>query len=389
MGILKPVFPFRERSFNYKAHYLLSKKELPSRQVCAMRITPRVLEERMSTITAQQWIYTDRPVAEVNESHYEMREVALETDLKPGELLVKARYFSVDPYMRIQQSAADTWEAPHPLGTVQGGDTVAEVIAVNDPSGEVVAGDLVNVYNGWQTHAVCKLEDVRKLKTETVSPSTALGVLGMPGRTAWFGLLEAGAPKRGETVLVSGAAGAVGSIVAQLAKLKGCRVIGVAGGVEKSRFLVEELGLDAALDYKQHRSAASVAEALKEMAPEGIDIYFDNVGGMISDAAVTQMKVAGRIVICGQISQYNGGLDNPDLGPRFLHHVLYKRLRIQGILARDYKDRMAEMLDQMTPLVAAGKIQFRETFMQGFENLPKALNALFQGVNTGKMIVEA
>ena len=341
------------------------------------------------TITNRQWIYRKRPTGEVSADHYELVSQALPTKLEPGELLVRARYFSVDPYMRIQQSAGETWEAPFPLNTVQGGDTVAEVIAANDPSGTIAPGDLVNAYIGWQTHARCRVDQVRRLNDPRVSPTTALGVLGMPGRTAYFGLQTAGRPRQGETAVVSGAAGAVGSIVVQLAKHAGCRVIGIAGSPEKAAYLCDELGADGAIVYKDHPTAVDMADALAAACPNGIDIYYDNVGGIITDAAVTRMNQGGRVIICGQISQYNGGLDQPVLGPRLLHHVLYKRLTIQGILARDFAPRMQEMLEVMSPLVASGRIKFRETRMQGFENLPAALNALFHGKNIGKMIVKA
>lgn len=346
-------------------------------------------EQQNQTITNQQWIYQQRPETEVTADHYQLTSTSLDPELKPGEVLLKALYFSVDPYMRIQQSAKDTWEEPFPLGSVQGGDTVAEVIAVNDPEGNLRVGDLVTAYNGWQTYAKSLIADVNKIPDLGLPASSYLGVFGLAGKTAYFGLIDSGMPKTGETVLVSGAAGAVGSIVVQLAKLRGCKVVGIAGSQAKIDFLTDELGVDHAINYKSQSSPQAISEALRQASPNGYDIYFDNVGGQITDAAILQMNVNGRIVICGQISQYNGGLDQPEMGPRFLHQVLYKRLRIQGFLARDYKERANEMMAEMAPLVQAGKIKFRETTVQGFENLPQALNDLFYGKNTGKMIVKA
>jgi NADPH-dependent curcumin reductase CurA len=217
--------------------------------------------------------------------------------------------------------------------------------------------------------------------------STALGVLGMPGRTAWFGLTESGRPHAGEVVVVSGAAGAVGSLVAQFAKLHGCKVLGIAGGKAKCDWLCDTLGLDWAIDYKAHPDAASLCAEIKKLTG-GVDVYFDNVGGMITDAIIPLINRRARIVICGTISQYSGGLDNPELGPRFLHHMLYQRATIQGMLARDYVHRMDEMFNIVGPMVKAGKIKFEETVVHGFEQLPATLNSLFTGDHRGKLLVE-
>lgn len=340
-----------------------------------------------TTIQNKQWIYTKRPEGEVTEDHYQMKETTIDiNDLKDGEILVQSKYISVDPYMRISQAASDTWDPPHPLGEVQGAGVVGEVIASKDTSGTIQVGDFVEGYLGWQTHGVLPAENARKLDPEIAPISTALGVLGMPGRTAYFGLLEAGKPKPGETVVVSGAAGAVGSIVAQIAKIKGSRVIGIASD-KKLSYLVNELGIDMGLSY-QGLTANEFLKNLKMVCPHGIDVYFDNVGGMITDSVFQLINLRARVVICGQISQYNGGLDNPEMGPRFLHRILYTRATIQGILARDFTPRMPEMLAEMGPWVREGKIKFNETIMEGFEKLPGALNALFHGTNLGKMLVK-
>ena len=208
----------------------------------------------------------------------------------------------------------------------------------------------------------------------------------MPGRTAWFGLMEAGRPKPGETLVVSGAAGAVGSLVAQFGKRAGCRVIGIAGGAEKCRFLRERLHLEAAIDYRTHATTPAMAAEILRHA-DGVDVYFDNVGGWISDAVIPLIKRRARVIICGAISQYDGGLDQPGLGPRLLQHLLFQRAVIQGILARDYTHRMDEMRNIVAPWVRAGEIVLEETIIDGFEQLPAALGSLFTGRNLGKLLV--
>jgi NADPH-dependent curcumin reductase CurA len=333
------------------------------------------------------WIYARRPEGTPGPEHYELETVELDpSSLFPDEILVEGRIWSVDPYMRIQQSARDTWESPHPLGQVQGGAVVGQVIASRCP--HFAIGDWVETYLGWRTAGIRRADACRKLDVATAPPSTALHVLGMPGRTAYFGLLEAGRPRPGDTLLVSGAAGAVGSIVGQLGKLGGCRVIGVAGSAEKLRWLRDEIGFDAVLSYRELADMAAMAMALRELAPRGIDVYFDNTGGHVTDAVLETMSLRARIVICGQIGQYAGGLDTPPPGPRLLHHMLYKRATITGVLARDYVHRMDEMLAVMTPWVRDGKIKTRETRIKGFSQLPRALAGLFTGENFGKMLVE-
>jgi len=326
-----------------------------------------------------------RPTGVVSEEHYELQTAPI-SQPSEGEILVRSIYISVDPYMRIQQSALNTWEEPHPLNEVQGAGVVGEVIESKDE--RIKKGDFVACYNGWQTHGVCKASSARVLDPSVAPLSTALGVLGMPGRTAYFGLLDAGKPKEGETVVVSGAAGAVGSLVVQIAKIKGCRVVVIAGSTQKLEILSNEFGADAVINYKEHPTTSQMLDALKKACPNGIDVYFDNVGGHITDAVIELTNTFARIVICGQVSQYSGGLDEPEVGPRFLHKVLYKRLTIQGILARDYTPRNEEMIKQMSEWIKNGKLHYKETIEQGFESLPKALNSLFQGANIGKLLVK-
>lgn len=331
-----------------------------------------------------QWIYSKRPEGAVGAEHYERRTVPVDPKVAVNEVLVEAHYISVDPYMRIQQAARDTYDVPHPLGIVQRAGTVGQVIASG--SERFQAGDWVLGYGGWQRYQRAHADELQKLDPARAPVTTALGVLGMPGRTAWFGLMDAGVPKPGETLVVSGAAGAVGSLVAQFGKRAGCRVFGIAGGARKCRFLTDTLKLDGAIDYRANSDTAALAAELKRLTG-GVDVYFDNVGGWITDAVIPLIKRRARIIICGAISQYQGGLDRPDMGPRLLQHMLYQRATIQGILARDFVHRMDEMKAIVAPWVQRGEIVFEETIVDGFDNLPSALNSLFEGKNLGKLLV--
>ena len=338
-------------------------------------------------MSGKKWIYAKRPEGEVTSEHYtlEQEEIPTEDQLENGEILIKTLYCSVDPYMRIQQSSLNTWEAPHPLGQVQGSGTIGRVIYSKDAN--IKVGDIVSAYTGWREYAKLNGSNASVINFGDSIPITyALGILGMPGRTAFFGLLEVGKPAQGETLVVSGAAGAVGSIVIQIGLLKGCRVVAIAGGEEKINYL-KSLGCET-INYKNYPTANQMLEALKSACPNGIDIYFDNVGGHITDAVFHLINLRARIIICGQISQYNGGLDSPEMGPRFLHKILYTRATIQGILARDYTHRMSEMVAEMSKWIKNGEIKYQETVVEGFDNLPSALNMLFYGKNNGKLLVK-
>jgi hypothetical protein len=335
----------------------------------------------------RQWLYRRHPQGLVGPEHYELVTTPLATALSAGEVLVQARWWSVDPYMRINQSLKPTYnELPHALDAVQTAGVVARVLASSVPG--LAEGDWVEGMLGWQTHARVHHSVLRKLDPTLAPPSTAIGVLGMPGRTAWFGLMESGRPKAGEVVVVSGAAGAVGSLVAQFALKNGCRVLGIAGGAAKCGWLRDTLGLTWAVDYKAHADTEALAAEIKALTG-GVDVYFDNVGGWITDAVIPLINRRARIVICGAISQYSGGLDAPELGPRFLHHMLYQRATIQGMLARDYLHRMDEMLRVVGPMVQRGEIVFEETVVKGFEQLPATLQSLFTSDHRGKLIVES
>src|ERR1700761_8797639 len=334
----------------------------------------------------RQWFYVKRPTSRVGSEHYELRESEIAGPLAENEVIVRARYISVDPYIRIQQHERNTYDVPHPLGIVQRSGVVGQVVESASPL--FAKGDWVSTYSGWQLYARCHHSEVTKLDPALAPVSTALGVLGMPGRTAWFGLTESGRPHAGEVVVVSGAAGAVGSLVVQFAKRHGARVLGIAGGPAKCDWLRQTLGADWAIDYKAHDSADSLGAAIRALTG-GVDVYFDNVGGMATDAVIPLINRRARIVICGQISQYGGGLETPQLGPRLLHHMLYQRATIQGMLSRDYLHRMDEMVRIVAPWVRAGQIVFEETVIHGFEQLPGALNALFTGDHRGKLLVRA
>jgi NADPH-dependent curcumin reductase CurA len=333
----------------------------------------------------EQWIYARRPEGRVALEHYELRRTPLEQTLAANEVLVATRYISVDPYMRIQQAARDTYDVPHPLGIVQRAGTVGQVMA--SASERFAVGDWVLGYGGWQRFHKSHADELQKLDPAAAPVTTALGVLGMPGRTAWFGLMDAGRPKPGETLVVSGAAGAVGSLVAQFGKRAGCRVVGIAGGAAKCAFLMDRLKLDAAIDYRVHSATAPLAAEIQRLTA-GVDVYFDNVGGWITDAVIPLIKRRARVIICGAISQYDGGLDRPDSGPRLLQHLLFQRATIQGILARDYVYRIDEMKAIVAPWVKNGDIVYEETVVDGFEQLPAALNSLFSGQNLGKLLVK-
>ena len=297
-----------------------------------------------------------------------------------GQVLLQTLWLSVDPYMRGRMSDAKSYAEPVKLGEVMVGGTVSRVISSNAEG--LAVGDIVTGGSGWQEYAVANPKNLRKVDATLAPVSTALGVLGMPGLTAYFGLLDVCAPKAGETVVVSGAAGAVGSIVGQIAKLKGCRVVGIAGTDEKVAWLVDELGFDAAYNYKKESNHLG---KLRELCPGGIDAYFDNVGGVITDAAMIHMNVHARVAICGQISQYN--LAQPETGPRMLGILIVKRAKVQGLLVSDYMAQWGEGLKDLGQWVSEGKIKYEETITVGLDHAVDAFLGMLRGENTGKQLV--
>jgi len=293
----------------------------------------------------------------------------------PGEVLVKSLYVSVDPYQRGRMSTARSYAKGLELGDVITSQTLGEVVDSNDSRFE--AGDLVVGQLGWQEHAVARGGVLRKLPPELDPPTLALHVVGMTGFTAYFGLFDVGQPKPGDTVVVSGAAGAVGQVVGQLAKIAGCRTVGIAGGPEKKAELQELYGYDVAVDYQN--------EDVREAVPRGVDVYFDNVGGEISQAVHTRLSEGARIAICGQISQYNLERPEPTFHPGLL--IMY-RARMQGFLVFDYAHRYDEAGPRMARWVAEGKIRYREDVTEGLENAPRAFIGMLNGENRGKTLVK-
>ncbi|WP_020662978.1 NADP-dependent oxidoreductase [Amycolatopsis benzoatilytica] len=298
----------------------------------------------------------------------------------PGQLLVRNLVMSVDPAMRGRMNDSKSYVAPFVVGEAMEGGAVGEV--VESTVDQFKPGDHVLHQLGWRTHAVVDANRAVKVDGSLAPLSTYLGVLGMPGLTAYAGLLVSAEFKEGDTVFVSGAAGAVGSLVGQLARLKGAkRVIGSAGSAEKVRYLTEELGFDAAFNYKD----GPVAEQLAAAAPEGIDVYFDNVGGEHLEAAIASMNVHGRIAVCGMISQYNA--TEPTPAPRNLVQIIAKRITIRGLLVLDHWHLMKDFVAEFAPKVAAGEIKYSETVVDGIRNAPEAFLGLLSGANTGKMLV--
>jgi NADPH-dependent curcumin reductase CurA len=310
------------------------------------------------------WKFTEEPVREPGD----------------GEVVVKILYISLDPAMRGWMNEGRSYIEPVGIGDVMRAGAVGRVIASKNPGFAV--GDFVYGGLGVQEYAVANGKSLTKVDPKLAPLPVYLGTLGAPGMTAYFGLLDVGQPKAGETVVVSGAAGAVGTVVGQIAKIKGCRVIGIAGGAEKCQYLVKELGFDAAIDYKSEE----VKQALRKHCPEGIDVYFDNVGGDILDAVLTQIARKARIVLCGAISQYNN--TGPIKGPSNYLSLLINRGRMEGMVVFDYADRYGQAGREMAGWMAAGKLKSREHIVEGLQTFPETLLKLFKGENLGKLVLK-
>jgi NADPH-dependent curcumin reductase CurA len=296
-----------------------------------------------------------------------------------GEVLMRNQYLSLDPYMRGRMSAAKSYAKPVEVGAPMVGHTVGEVVASRHP--KFSAGDIVTGYGGWQDYAVASGAGLRKLDPAAAPVSTALGVLGMPGMTAYMGLLEIGQPKPGETVVVAAASGAVGSVVGQIAKIKGCRAVGIAGGADKCRFVTEVLGFDACVDHRGAEFAAALAAA----CPSGIDVYFENVGGAVQQTVWPLLNDFARVPVCGLIAQYNATTPLP--GPD-MFSVLRKRLMLRGFIVSDFAARQADFLRDVGEWVRSGRLKYREDVAEGLENAPAAFLGMLQGKNFGKMLVK-
>ncbi|HEX2912998.1 MAG TPA: NADP-dependent oxidoreductase [Chloroflexia bacterium] len=325
-----------------------------------------------------QVLLASRPQGEVLESNFKIVETDI-SDPVEGQVLVKNQYLSLDPYMRGRMDAAESYAAPVELGDPMVGGTVGVVVESHNPKFQV--GDMVLGFFGWQQYGLSDGKGLRKVDTSLIPASVYLGSAGMPGITAWHGLMKIGEPKEGETVVVSAASGAVGSVVGQLAKQRGCRAVGIAGGQEKCDYVVNELGFDACVDYK----AGQLKDDLKKAAPDGIDIYFDNVGGDILETCVRQMNTFGRIPLCGLISQYNATEPPVFKG---LRYFLTYRLKLQGFIVGDSPESFPQALTELVPLIASGKIKYRESIVEGLENAPRALIGLLKGENFGKQLVK-
>jgi NADPH-dependent curcumin reductase CurA len=332
----------------------------------------------------QQIQLASRPQGEPGAANFRLVEVPVPA-LADGQVLVRHHYLSLDPYMRGRMNEGKSYAQPQPLDQVMIGGTVGEVVESRHPG--FAAGDKVVGMGGWQLYSVVDAGQpglLRKVDTTHVPLSAYLGAVGMPGVTAWVGLIKIIEPKAGETVAVSAASGAVGSAVGQLAKARGCRVVGFAGGKDKCAYAVDELGFDACIDYKAHPDLKSLSAALKEAAPDGVDGYFENVGGMILDAVMLRMNAFGRIAFCGMISGYNGEpipMAHPQL-------ILTQRLKLQGFIVSEHMQHWPEALKELGTLVASGRLKYRETVAQGLASAPEAFIGLLKGRNFGKQLVK-
>ena len=320
-----------------------------------------------------------RPAGMVKESDFRLIDDDVET-MAGGDAMVEVLYLSLDPYMRGMMRERVPYGRPLAIGDVMVGEGVGRVIKSN--STLVKDGDIVTGRFGWQQYALAPSKELRKVDPSLAPITTALGVLGMPGLTAYFGLLDICHPQSGETVFISGAAGAVGSCVGQIAKIHGCRVVGSAGSSSKVKALTNEFGFDAAFNYN---GVSDYRAKLKELCPAGIDCYFDNVGGAVTDAVMTCLNNFARISVCGQIASYN---DESDTGPRWLSQILVRQAKVEGFLVTRFFPRAGEAIPKLAAWIREGKLKYQETIVDGIENAPSAFVGLFKGENTGKLLVK-
>ena len=332
----------------------------------------------------RQFLLDSRPQGEASASNFKL--VTSETPpLQDGQVLVRHHYMSLDPYMRGRMDDAKSYAKPQPLGQVMQGGTVGEVVESRSPGFN--PGDKVIGAGGWQEYSVVDAGQagaLRKVDTSKVPLSYYLGAVGMPGVTAWYGLVKILQPKAGQTMVVSAAAGAVGSAFGALAKARGCRVVGIAGGEEKCGYVVKDLGFDACVDYKQHADAGSLSRALRDACPDGVHGYFENVGGLVMDAVMLRMNDFGRIAVCGMIAGYNGK-PVPMTYPQI---ILRSRLTVEGFIVSEHMDVWPQALQELAGLVAAGTLRPRESVAEGIESAPEAFLGLLKGRNFGKQLVK-
>jgi NADPH-dependent curcumin reductase CurA len=329
----------------------------------------------------KQIVLDSRPKGLPDQKNFRFETVTL-PELKEGEVQVKGLYYSVDPYMRGRMNDVESYVPPYQVGEPVYGGVVAEVTASKGE--QFKAGDKVLGNLPWATEAVVPAKWLTKIDSSIAPASYYLGILGMPGLTAYFGLMDIGKPKEGETVVVSGAAGAVGVVVGQIAKIQGCRVVGIAGEDHKLKMLKEEFGFDEAINYK---TTDNMGAAIAKACPNKVDVYFDNVGGEISDAVIRNINFHARIPLCGQIALYNA--TEVPMGPRLQPMLLTRSVLMQGFIVSNYQSRFGEGIQQLAQWLKEGKLKYTETIREGFDNLPEALLGLFSGDNTGKMIVKA
>jgi len=333
----------------------------------------------MATATVNRRIVlASRPQGDVTPQNFRIEEAPIPAPAE-GEVLVRNEWLSLDPYMRGRMSDARSYVPPVAVDAVMVGQTVGEVVDSRHPGFR--KGDKVLTQLGWQLYGAARGKDLMMIDASRVPPSYYLGVLGMPGVTAWFGLFEIGKPKPGETVVVSAASGAVGSVVGQLAKDEGCRVVGIAGGAKKCEYVVKELGFDACVDYK----AGKLVEDLRAACPDGIDVNFENVGGAVLDAALRLARKDARFVICGLIAEYNA---TEAYGYKSLRSILVNRITMRGMIVFDWKDRYSEALADLAARVAMGKLRYRESIVEGLDSAPQGLISLLSGGNFGKQLVK-
>lgn len=330
--------------------------------------------------THRRVVLVRRPPAEPAESDFRVEETPV-PEPGPREVLVRVVYLSLDPYQRGRMRDAASYAAPVALGEVMTGGTVGEVVKSNHPGFAI--GDIVEDRLGWQEYAIGGGPSLRKVDRKMAPISTANGVLGMPGMTAYFGLLEVGRPKPGETVVVSAASGAVGQVVGQIAGIMGCRSVGIAGGPAKCAFVKDTLGFDACIDYKGEKDLDA---ALRKACPNGVDVYFDNVGGVISDAVLRSLNFFARVSLCGSISQYNAS--TPETGPRLMGSFVGKRVAMRGFIVSDFADRYGPARRQIAEWIRTGRIKYREDIVEGIEKAPRAFIGLLRGENFGKLLVK-
>ncbi len=332
----------------------------------------------------QQWFLDNRPTAEAQSSNFKL--VTTDTAaLQDGQVLVRHHYMSLDPYMRGRMNESKSYAVPQALGEVMQGGTVGEV--VESKNDKFAIGDKVVGMGGWQNYSVVDGNAVgalRKVDTAHIPLSHYLGAVGMPGVTAYYGLFKICTPKAGETVCVTAASGAVGSAVGVLAKSRGCREVGIAGGKDKCDYVVNELGFDACIDYKEHKDGKALNDALKAAAPKGIDCYFENVGGWILDVVLARMNAIGRIAVCGMIAGYDGK-PLPLAAPAL---ILMSRLKIEGFIVAEHMQVWPEALKELGGLIATGKFKPRESVAQGLAAAPEAFLGLLKGKNFGKQVVK-